>query len=85
MNLMYDEYLNIFCEHNNWFRFSNRKDTSIDDFLFESLFKENNSNNFIRSIYFHEGLTNVINKMNFPKNRDYHTVSALRFHCQSSE
>lgn len=79
MNSMYDEYLNIFCGRNNWFRFSNRKSTIIDDFLFESLFKEKNSNNFIRSIYFHEGLTNVINKINFPKNRDYHTVSAFLF------
>lgn len=76
---MYDEYLNIFCGRNNWFRFSNRKNTIIDDFLFESLFKEKNSNNFIRSIYFHEGLSNVINKINFPKNRDYHTVSAFLF------
>lgn len=79
MNSMYDEYLNIFGERDNWFRFYSRKSNSIDSFNFDTLFKDENSNNFIRIIYFHEGLASVMNKINFPPNRDYHSVSAFLF------
>lgn len=77
MDSLYQKYLGIFQNCDNWFRFSYRKNADITNYKFNELFQGNNANNFIRNIFFQEGMMKIINKINFPANRDYHTVSAF--------
>lgn len=76
---MYEEYLEIFENRDNWFRFNNRKNFDINQYSMDTLFTENISQNFIRNFYYHEGLTEVIKKINFTPERAYHTISAFIF------
>ena len=76
---MYEEYLEIFENRNNWFRFDNRKNFDIHQYNIDTLFTENTSKNFIRNFYYHEGLMEIMNRIKFSPERVCHTVSAFIF------
>ena len=74
-NSMYEEYSKIILDSEKWFRFNDR---SFEEQLnIDTLFHSVNSNNFVKQMYFHENLINLILKVKFPKKREYHTVSAF--------
>lgn len=74
-NTIYEEYSKIIEESEKWFRFNDR---SFDEQLnIDTLFESINSNNFIKLMFFHENLIDLISKVKFPEKREYHTVSAF--------
>ena len=74
-NSMYEEYSKIILDSEKWFGFNDR---SFEEQLnIDTLFQSVNSNNFVKQMYFHENLINLILKVKFPKKREYHTVSAF--------
>lgn len=74
-NTVYREYSRIIEESEKWFRFSDR--VFMEQLNIDTLFERVNSKNFVRLMFFHENLVQLIPKVKFPKKREFHTVSAF--------
>lgn len=73
----YENYKRILNDSTGWSRFSQRQLT--ESFDIDNLFSKIEAENFIKTVLFYEGLTELIPKVKFPDSRESHTVSAFFF------